>query len=118
IAGATKLSAAGVDALDRGDTRQCAFSPLRNHIEFQPRNVIGIRARCIAGGFADNNTAVGQFPAWAGIVAAAGLALDAARGDGLAELPRQFAISADFAFVDLRAFGMRLEDRRFPWRGD
>src|SRR4051812_37015167 len=85
VARTLKLTAMGVDALNRGDGREDAAAAVGGHFQFQPGNVGRCRARRVADGLADYGAAVGVLPVRPGIVPADRLALGQQRRDRLAE---------------------------------
>ena len=96
----------GIDPLHRGDGRQHAAAAAGGHLELEPGDVAGRRARRVADDLADHGAAVAVLPARTGIVPADGLAVGDQRRDRLAESPGELAVGAGLAFIDLRALGM------------
>src|SRR5208282_3827921 len=95
-----------VDALHNGGSAERSATAPPDDLKFKPGNVICCRARRIADNLSRHGAAVGVLPGGAGIMTSDGLASGDQRRDRLAKGPRELAIAARLALVNLCAFGM------------
>ena len=104
-----RLSAFGVNALNRGYVRKLTLAIVADYFYEQPGNRIGIERIHLRGGFAGDGAAIFQFPRWAGgmlsdhfVMAIAQLRV------GTFQRPTETITGCSLAGVDLRAGGVSI----------